>query len=133
MTLNLAILRLNGVSGPVSAAFVADELAGQLRALKPMLLFCTQPLLQTALQAAKVCGFPENKIFICDMPGADPAPEEFRSLAQLVRHGKSLPDLEAISWATERSSSQVAFVCSSSGTSGLPVRSSARSKGSAFL
>ncbi|OQV03944.1 AMP-binding enzyme domain-containing protein isoform 1 [Cladophialophora immunda] len=120
MTLNWAIHRLNGISAPANAAFNADELSYQLTNSGSKVLFTVMPLLQTALDAAAKSNIPRKNVYICEMPNDPPIPKEFKTLSQLTKQGKSLPELEPIKWEKGQGARQTAFLCYSSGTSGLP-------------
>lgn len=126
MTLNWAIHRLNGISSPANAAYTAEELAYQLQNSNCTCLFTVLPLLETSLKAAEKVGIPKNRIYICPMPsviaGDASVPPGMKTLPQLVKEGKSLPELEPIKWQKGQGARQTAFLCYSSGTSGLPVR-----------
>jgi long-subunit acyl-CoA synthetase (AMP-forming) len=121
MTLNWAIHRLNGVSSPANAAYNADELRHQLTNSGSRVLFTVMPLLQTALDAAAKSNIPRKHVYICEMPNDPPLPKEFKTLSQLIKEGESLPELEPIKWEKGQGERQTAFLCYSSGTSGLPV------------
>jgi acyl-CoA synthetase (AMP-forming)/AMP-acid ligase II len=127
MTLTWAIHRLNGVSSPANAAYSADELRHQLTNSGATCLFTVAPLLSTALEAAAIAGIPKERIYICDLPdeatGDATASSEFKTLTQLIKEGSSLPELEPIRWPKGQGARQTAFLCYSSGTSGLPVSS----------
>ncbi|OCT54918.1 4-coumarate--CoA ligase-like 7 [Cladophialophora carrionii] len=120
MTLNWAIHRLNGVSSPANAAYNADELRHQLTNSGAQVLFTVMPLLQTALAAAAKSNIPRHRVYICEMANDPPIPPEFKTLTQLIKEGESLPDLEPIKWEKGQGARQTAFLCYSSGTSGLP-------------
>ena len=125
MTLNCAIHRLNGISSPANAAYSADELTHQLTNSGASSLFTVVPLLPIALEAASKAGIPRGRIYICELPsqatGGAKAPKEFKTLSQLIKEGSSLPELEPIKWSKGQGARQAAFLCYSSGTSGLPV------------
>lgn len=127
MTLNWAIHRLNGVSSPANAAYSAQELTHQLKNSGSRVLFTCLPLLPIASEAAANSGIPRHRIYICELPkqvtaGVQPT-GEFKTLEQLIKLGASLPSLEAIKWEVGQGARQTAFLCYSSGTSGLPVYS----------
>jgi ribosome assembly protein SQT1 len=75
------------------------------------------------LQAAKASGIPNNRVYILDMPkefsGSKPVP--FKSVSQLIIDGARLPKLEPLKWEKGQGARQTAYLCYSSGTSGLPV------------
>jgi acyl-CoA synthetase (AMP-forming)/AMP-acid ligase II len=127
MTLNWAIHRLNGISSPANAAYSAEELMHQLKNSGSTALFTCLPLLSVAMEAASKAGIPKERIYICELPeqvlGGVKATHEFQTLSQLIEDGASLPALEPIEWEKGQGGRQTAFLCYSSGTSGLPVYS----------
>lgn len=120
MTLSWAIHRINGVSSPANAAYNADELEHQLTNSGAKVLFTVMPLLPVALEAASKSNISKKNIYICEMPGDGPIPKEYKTLSQLLKEGESLPELEPIKWTKGQAARQTAFLCYSSGTSGLP-------------
>ena len=123
--LTWAIHRLSGVASLANAAYSADELAYQIRTSKATALFTCVPLLKTALEAASKCGIPRSRIYLLDMPqeflGGAAVPKEFKAVEQLVTEGTSLGELESLRWEKGQGTKQCAYLCFSSGTSGLPV------------
>ena len=79
------------------------------------------PLLENALKAAKTAGIPEDRIFLLEVPGFESS-SKFTTVDQLIEEGKNLPAREPLKWVTGQGARQTAFLCYSSGTSGLPVR-----------
>jgi acyl-CoA synthetase (AMP-forming)/AMP-acid ligase II len=122
MTLNWAIHRLNGISTPANPAYSVSELRHQLISSGSKALFTVLPLLPTALEAAKGAGILSDRVYICEMPNDGSLPAKFKSLAQLIKFGERLPNLDLIQWTRGQGARQPAFICYSSGTSGLPVR-----------
>ncbi|EED12934.1 phenylacetyl-CoA ligase, putative [Talaromyces stipitatus ATCC 10500] len=124
LSLFWAIHRLCGVATPANAAYSAAELTYQLKDSKATALFTCVPLLETALTAAKQAGIPQNRIYLVDLPlefvGNAKAPPQFKTLEQLIETGKSLPKVEPLKWGPGQGVRTTAFVCYSSGTSGLP-------------
>ncbi|KAK5311537.1 hypothetical protein LTR93_011690 [Exophiala xenobiotica] len=120
MTLSWAIHRLNGVSTPANAAYSADELRHQLTNAGAKVLFTVSPLLSVALEAAAKSGIPKSRVYICEMPGDGAYPDGFKLFSQLTAEGKYLHELEPIRWSKGQGARQTAFLCYSSGTSGLP-------------
>lgn len=110
---------------PANAAYSAAELTHQLRDSKAKALFTCLPLLPTALEAASNAGLPRSRIYLIDLPaeilGGAKSPAEYKTLAQFVEAGKSLPKLEQLKWGSGDGARRTAFLCYSSGTSGLPV------------
>ncbi|KAF6835907.1 4-coumarate-ligase [Colletotrichum plurivorum] len=114
-----AVHRLSGIVTPASAAYSAPELEHQLRSSGAKALFTCIPLLDNALKAAKAVNIPNDRIFLLTIPGvSQKAP--FITVDDLIQEGKSLPELEPLKWVKGQGARQVAYLCYSSGTSGLP-------------
>lgn len=120
ITMTHAVHRLNGIVTPASAAYSAPELEHQLRSSGANALFTCVPLLEVALQAAKGAGIPEDRIFLLPVPGAE-SKQPFKTINDLVAEGKDAPELKPLDWIKGQGERQVAYLCYSSGTSGLPV------------
>ncbi|KAI1611662.1 4-coumarate-CoA ligase, variant [Exophiala viscosa] len=120
MTVNWAIHRVNGISSPANAVYSVDELKYQLSFSNCKALFTVMSLLPVALEAAAKSGLPKNRIYICEMPGDGSVPADYKTISQLIKDGQRLPDLEQIRWSAGQGARQTAFLCYSSGTSGLP-------------
>jgi acyl-CoA synthetase (AMP-forming)/AMP-acid ligase II len=124
MTLAYAVHRLNGILTPANAAYSAPELEYQLKSAGAKALFTCVPLLETSLQAAKAVGIPNKHVYILEMPkeitGGKSVP--FRTVDDLIIDGRKLEKLESSKWTKGQGARQTAFLCYSSGTSGLPVR-----------
>lgn len=118
-----AVHRLNGIVTPASAAYSAPELEHQLRSSNANALFTCVPLLETALTAAKAVGIPEDRIFLLPVPGAEAKPP-FKTIDDLIAEGNDAPELKPLNWIKGQGERQVAYLCYSSGTSGLPVSQS---------
>lgn len=120
MTLCYATHRLGGIATPANAAYSADELAYQLKNSGAKVLFTCQPLLETSIKACKTVGIPENRIYLLELPGDKDAP--LKTVGQLVADGEKAPKIEPLKWEKGQGARQTAYLCYSSGTSGLPVR-----------
>jgi acyl-CoA synthetase (AMP-forming)/AMP-acid ligase II len=117
--------RLGGVQTPANAAYSADEVSYQLRDSGAKCLFTCLPLLDTALQAAEKVGIPRNRVYILSLPDLATGGitnNEFKTVDQLIEEGSKQPRLEELSWSKGEGARRCAFLCYSSGTSGLPVR-----------
>lgn len=83
------------------------------------------PSLSIALEAADEAGLPRNRVYIIDLPteftGGAETPGGFKTLEQFITEGQTLAPLEKLRWAPGQGKKQTAFLCYSSGTSGLPV------------
>lgn len=115
-----SVHKLSGISTLANVAYSAPELEHQLKTSGAKVLFTCAPVLQTALTAAKAVGIPKDKIFILDLP-RHATPSSFRTVEDLITQGRTLPELEPLRWSKGQGERQVAFLCYSSGTSGLPV------------
>ncbi|KAF2156976.1 acetyl-CoA synthetase-like protein [Myriangium duriaei CBS 260.36] len=123
-TVTWAAHRLNGIASLASATYTAHELIHQLQTVEAKVLFTCVPLLPIALEAAAAVNIPRHRIFLLDVPdkitkGAT-APVDFRTVDQLIEQGRSLPELPKLSFSEGQGARQTAYLCSSSGTSGLP-------------
>lgn len=119
MTVAYAVHRLNGIATPANAAYSAPELTHQLKSSGAKALFVGVPQLQIGLEAATAAGLAKDKIWIMGMPGYETA-NGFVNIEDLISEGAKLPELDALQWARGQGARQVAFLCYSSGTSGLP-------------
>ncbi|RAL68665.1 hypothetical protein DID88_007374 [Monilinia fructigena] len=122
MTLAYAVHELGGIASPANAQYSAAELEFQLKSSGSKALFTCIPLLETALQAAKGAGIPNDRIFILDVPkeitGGKKVP--FKTADDLIAAGGKLPKLEPLKMQKGQAATQTAYLCYSSGTSGLP-------------
>jgi acyl-CoA synthetase (AMP-forming)/AMP-acid ligase II len=104
----------------VNAAYTESELVHQLNSSGVKALFTCELLLDTALKAAKQAGIPKERVFILPMVG-DKGTHGLTTVEALITEGESLGELEALRWCKGQGARQPAFLCYSSGTSGLPV------------
>lgn len=78
-----------------------------------------------ALEAAKKSNIPRKHVYLLALPkeatGGLPSPPDIKTVDQLIDDGTKLPPLEKIRWEKGQGARQTAFLCYSSGTSGLPV------------
>ncbi|KAL1959914.1 hypothetical protein VTO42DRAFT_582 [Malbranchea cinnamomea] len=122
--LTWAVHRLSGIASLANAAYSADELAYQLRVSRASALFTCVPLLKTALEAAAKCGISHSRVYLLDMPPdllqGLTTPKEYKTVQQLAEEGSRLGELEPLKWAKGQGTKQCAYLCFSSGTSGLP-------------
>ncbi|KAI1869798.1 hypothetical protein JX265_002030 [Neoarthrinium moseri] len=114
-----AVHRLSGIASPANAAYSEPELTHQLKSSGAQILFTCIPLLDIAVKSAEAAGIQKDRIFILPMVG-DKKRVPFQSIEELISEGESLPELEALSWTEGQGARQPAFLCFSSGTSGLP-------------
>ncbi|KAI0400056.1 hypothetical protein F4802DRAFT_602374 [Xylaria palmicola] len=114
-----AVHRLSGIVTPANAMYSVPELAHQLRSSGSKALFTCPSLLESALGAARASDIPDDRVFLLDVPGQARDPR-FRSIEDLIAEGRSLPELEPLRWTKGQGARQTAYLCYSSGTSGLP-------------
>ncbi|KAF4466254.1 4-coumarate-- ligase 7 [Fusarium albosuccineum] len=119
LPLTHAVHRASGIVTPASAAHSSSELEHQLRSSGAKALFTCVPLLDTALKAAQAVGIPEKNIFLLPIPGSPPN-NRFKYIEDLISEGQSLPPVSTLEWTPGQGKRQVAYLCYSSGTSGLP-------------
>ena len=128
-----AIHYLSGISSPANAGYSEEELVYQLKSSKAKAIFTCLPLLQTSIAAAAKCGIPKKNIYLLPVPqeltGGKPDPPDFETVEQLIANGHKLPRAEALRWSKGQGAKQTAFLCYSSGTSGLPVSLSHQQSG----
>jgi long-subunit acyl-CoA synthetase (AMP-forming) len=97
-----------------------QELEHQLRTSGAKAVFTCAPLLENALKAADAVGISRDRIFIVPMSGEE-NPASFVTVDDLVAEGKKLPPLKPLQWIKGQGARQTAYLCYSSGTSGMPV------------
>jgi acyl-CoA synthetase (AMP-forming)/AMP-acid ligase II len=127
LTVLLAIHRLNGLATPANTAYSVTELAHQLKSSGAVALFTCVSLLETALKAAQAAGISHNAIFVIDVPGYK-SDIPFKTVESMIAEGVNLPDIESLQWTEGQGARQPAFLCYSSGTSGVPVSISSENK-----
>ncbi|RYP11303.1 hypothetical protein DL764_000121 [Monosporascus ibericus] len=115
-----AVHRLSGVATPANAMYSPSELEHQLRSSGAKALITCVPLLETALKATRAVGIPDDRVFIMDVAGETARRVPFKTLDDLIAEGRALPELEPLAWTKGQGGRQVAYLCYSSGTSGLP-------------
>ncbi|KAI5925713.1 hypothetical protein F4810DRAFT_717391 [Camillea tinctor] len=114
-----AVHRLSGIVTPANAMYSTSELEHQLKSSGVKALITCIPLLDTALKATRACGIPDDNVFLLDLPG-HAKDVSFKTVNDLIAEGRSLPEVERLSWTKGQGARQVAYLCYSSGTSGLP-------------
>ncbi|KAH8819830.1 acyl-CoA synthetase [Xylogone sp. PMI_703] len=124
ITLTSAAHYLDGIATMANAAYSAPELIHQIKSSQAKCIFTCGSLLQTATQAASQTGIPKNRIYILEV-GNTTADErracrEYKTVDQLIETGKSLSPIKRSQWTKGQGARQCAYLCYSSGTSGLP-------------
>lgn len=117
---SFAVHRLSGIVTPANAMYSAAELEHQLKSSGSKALFTCPSLLENALKATRASNIPDDRVFLLDVPG-QPRDPRFKTIDELIAEGRSLPEVEPLQWTKGQGARQAAFLCYSSGTSGLPV------------
>lgn len=115
--------RVGGICAPASAAYATEELVHQLKSARATALCTCGRLLSVALEAAKRVNIPQHRIFLFDPEPLDylsMVPDALEPIENMIRFGATLPPIEPQAWSKGEGAKRVAFLCSSSGTSGLP-------------
>jgi long-subunit acyl-CoA synthetase (AMP-forming) len=127
LTVSWAIQRLSGISTPANSAYSLSDVVHQFKSAGAMCIFTNVPLLDVTLQAAKEIGIPRNRVYLINAPEklleGKQVPTEFKTVDQLIAEGQKQGTLEKQNFTKGQGKNQVAFLCYSSGTSGLPVSS----------
>jgi acyl-CoA synthetase (AMP-forming)/AMP-acid ligase II len=128
--------RLSGVVTPVNAEYGVEELVYQLKASRARVLVTCRDLLGVAIRAVKKLAdansgiLDEDRIYLLDSAVSPSAAgggsrdydySRFKTVNGLIDEGSRLPPLEELAWEKAQGTRQCAFLCYSSGTSGLPV------------
>ena len=117
--------RLGGIHTPANAAYSTSEVAYQLENSGAKCLFTCSTLLKTALEAASQVGIPKNRVYILELPkeatNGQASPSGYKTIDDLIKEGAKQPRLEQLNLGRGDGAKRTAFLCYSSGTSGLPV------------
>lgn len=92
-------------------------------------IFTSETVLPSALGVAKNLSIPSDKIYILPLPDGyvhvqeqeHKDIEKHKTIEGLILEGTRLEPLEELRWEKGQGKSQVAFLCSTSGTSGKQV------------
>ncbi|KAF8215951.1 amp dependent CoA ligase [Mycena galopus ATCC 62051] len=116
-----AIHRLGAIVTPANPGYSADELLHQLHTTKAVLLLVYADFLPTALSAAKLAGFAENRIVVIEPSAASPFNGKHETISKLVAFGSSKPqNFVERKLCPGEAKTKVAFYSFSSGTTGKP-------------
>ncbi|GAB7359614.1 hypothetical protein MBLNU230_g6798t1 [Neophaeotheca triangularis] len=118
-----AVHRLGGVLTAANAAYGVDEVEFQLKDSGAKACFTCLPLLKTTLEAAKRVGMPKERVYL--LPMAEAATQGMsgaghKTSEDFIQAGSKLERLESLKWTDGEGARRTAFLCYSSGTSGLP-------------
>ncbi|KAL0062150.1 hypothetical protein AAF712_010992 [Marasmius tenuissimus] len=98
---------------PTNPAFTVPELTTHLRAVKASVVITQSDVLPTVEKAAQQVGIPLDRIITIDK-------SSHVSIPQLLEEGRSLPPPREFKLAAGENRTQVAFLSTSSGTTGPP-------------
>lgn len=85
-------------------------------------VFTNHALLKTCLQATSALGVPEEKVYILGIPNDAKVDEGPRSVESLISEGASMSPISSLAWDNdEPGNDRIAFLCPTSGTSGMQV------------
>lgn len=122
-----AVHRLSGVVSPASAAYSEAELTHQLISSGAKCIFTCESLLHIAVEAGEKAKISRRHIYLLDTPPLSTKPRGsallrgIRTVGDLIEQGRKLKKIEALQWNVGQGAQQIAYLCFSSGTSGLPV------------
>lgn len=119
-----AIHTLGGVCTPANSAYSSAEIEHQLRDSKAKCIFTCVTLLDMTVHVAAKVGISKKNIYILELPNevseGKKTPKEFRTINDLIKLGGDAPAVEPLKWQKGQGAKQTAYLCYSSGTSGLP-------------
>lgn len=125
MTLAWAVHRVGGILTCVNAAYNASELEYQMKDSGAKAIFTCLPLLQTTKDGVKSTKLSNDKIYV--MPLADQVTggaknAGHKTIEDLIQAGSKLDPIRPSdsNWSQGDGKKRCAFLCYSSGTSGLP-------------
>lgn len=122
LTAVFAVHKLGGIVTPANAAYSQSEVEYQMKSAGAKALFTCLPLLDTALAAAKAVGIPEKHVYLLEMADSFTGGNKssLTTVNQLIEAGSKLPETQSIRLEQGQGATRCAFLCYSSGTSGLP-------------
>ncbi|EMF13428.1 phenylacetyl-CoA ligase [Sphaerulina musiva SO2202] len=125
LTLAWAVHRIGGVLTAVNAAYNARELEYQMKDSGAKAIFTCLPLLQTAKDGVQKSKIPNDRIYLLPVPDAITGGAKnpgHKTIEDLIQAGKRLDRITPTdeSWSKGHAKERCAFLCYSSGTSGLP-------------
>ena len=118
-----AVHKLGGVLTAANAAYSAGDIEYQLKHSGAKAVFTCATLLETTKEACARCNIPESRIYILPLPEQvvlGVKAEGHKTFDDFVAAGKELPALEPVRLGDDGGATRTAFLCYSSGTSGLP-------------
>lgn len=118
-----AVHKLGGILTAANAAYSAGDLEFQLKHSGAKAIFTSALQLETTKEACAKAGIPPSRIFILPIPdqiAGDISTAGHKTIDDFIAEGTKLPKLPTLNWKEGDGAKKVAFLCYSSGTSGLP-------------
>jgi acyl-CoA synthetase (AMP-forming)/AMP-acid ligase II len=115
--------KLGGILTAANAAYSAGDLEFQLKHSGAKAIFTSSLQLEVTKEACAKAGIPAERIFILPIPEqltGGLSTSGYKTVDDFVAEGSKLPKLDALNWTGDEGAKKVAFLCYSSGTSGLP-------------
>ncbi|KAK3290800.1 uncharacterized protein B0H64DRAFT_368292 [Chaetomium fimeti] len=120
--LSWAIHRLNGICLLLNPTSSVGEMISHMTAAKCGVIFTCETLVSTSVEVATRLSIAQSRIFTLPLPDGflkNPEPTDgFKSLEDLVALGLQVQPPEPLVWRKGQAKEQVAYLCSTSGTSG---------------
>ncbi|BCS23694.1 putative NRPS-like protein biosynthetic cluster [Aspergillus puulaauensis] len=119
-----AVHRVGGVCLLMHPTSSAAEIKRHITLTKCRVLFTCRSLLSTANDALADSAVQDPKVYLLDLPEelakTSSLPDQGQKTVELlVQEGASLPQIEPLQWTPGQGKEQVAYLCPTSGTSGL--------------
>ncbi|KAL4812985.1 hypothetical protein BDW67DRAFT_193115 [Aspergillus spinulosporus] len=119
-----AIHRIGGICLLMHPTSSAAEIKRHIALTECRVIFTCRSLLPTANEVLAESEIQDPRVFLLDLPeelGKKPSlPDQGQqTVEQLISAGAALPSIDALEWAEGQGKEQVAYLCPTSGTSGL--------------
>ena len=110
---------------PLHSSSTVGEVTTHMTTAKCKTVVACENTMPACLEAAKELEIPMGRIFQLELPegySQDSKPMAgIKTIGSLIELGSGLPPLEALKWDEGQGKTQVAYLCSTSGTSGRQV------------
>ncbi|KAL4910502.1 hypothetical protein BDW74DRAFT_184412 [Aspergillus multicolor] len=119
-----AIHRIGGICLLMHPTSSGAEIKRHIELTRSRVLFTCRSLLSTANEVLAESNVQDPVVYLLDLPeetGKSPSlpDQEQKTAEQLIKEGESLPEIESLQWTPGQGKEQVAYLCPTSGTSGL--------------